>query len=263
MSKHFQYPSNPIGWQAGPQDFTGVNNLGIFAVETTQRYVYGTRYLTWDGRVYKYMNAASVGVTSYSACANTLQAQTSWTTAVAAAAGDRKITITDATSVTEDLLAGAHLQIYQATIANSTQYFLTGNEAGNGTNFIVYLEFPLPRAVTTSDSVELFENPYRSVGGYVGSSNNTAAWVGVPCMTAASGYKFWCQTWGPCICTPGNTTLDDAAADERLAFFKGDGTLAEVDASGVTASKNQIAGYILNAGSPDIAGPEIYLMCST
>jgi hypothetical protein len=263
MSTIFQYSHTPIPWDATPQDLTGIYNLGIFAVETTQRYVYGTRYITWDGRVYKYMNAASVGVSSYSACANTLEAQTSWTAAVAASAGERRITITDATSIGEDVLAGAHLQIYQATIANSTQYFLVGNEAGNGTNFIVYLEFPLPRAVTASDSVELFENPYRSVGGYVGSSNTYAAWVGIPCMTATSGQKFWCQTWGPCICTPGNTTLDDCAADERLAFFKGDGTLAEVDADGVTASKNQIAGYILNAGTGDVAGPEIYLMCST
>ncbi len=225
MSNHFQYPFNPINWPAVPHDFTGDNNLGIYTSETTQRYVYGTRYLTWDGRVYKYMGITTKGVQSYTACQSKNTAQTPYTTAVATPAGSRSMIVTDATVVTEDQLAGAMLQIYDSTIANSHQIHIVGNELGNTTNYKIYLEFPLPIKVTVSDSVEVFENPYRLVDGTVTTSNPVNAHMGVACVSAATGYKVWVQTWGPGICSPGNQTLDDPANDERQTFFLASGAL--------------------------------------
>ncbi|KKL18965.1 hypothetical protein LCGC14_2470230, partial [marine sediment metagenome] len=85
----FKFPFNPINWPALPHDFTGDNNLGIYTSETTQRYVYGTRYITWDGRVYKYMGLTTGGCVSYHGVAGTLSAQTEFVTAVAGTVGDR------------------------------------------------------------------------------------------------------------------------------------------------------------------------------
>ena len=262
MSKHFQYPFNPIEWPAVPHDFTGDNNLGIYTAETTQRYMYGTRYITWDGRVYKYAAVTTNGVHSYDACAGTLSAQTEWVAGVAADAGQRFMTVTDTTEVAEDLLAGGMVHIYNATIANGVNMFIVGNEAGNATNIKVYLEYPLPAAVTVSDSIEMYENQYRAVDGAL-AAHATHPWMGVACVTAATGYNVWIQTWGVTLTGTGNTTLDDAALDERTAYFKADGSISEVDGAGVTAAKNQMAGYIYNAGTDGIAGPQIYLMCST
>lgn len=262
MSNHFQYPFNPINWPAVPHDFTGDNNLGIYTSETTQRYVYGTRYITWDGRVYKYMLLTTGGGVSYHGVANTLEAQTGWTTALTGTAGDRHYTVTDTSTIAEDQMAGAMLQIYDSTIDNSHSIHIVGNDAGTGATVKLYLEFPLPVTVTASDSVEMFGNPYRAVSE---ASHSTAAWVGIPCVTAATTYKIWAQTWGPALVSPGNTTLDDAAANERLVQWKYNATICEIDdGDGYNAAgKGQTAGYILNAGTAGIAGPQIYLMCST
>ena len=260
MTAHFTKPFNPINWPAVPHDFTGDNVLGIYTSETTQRYVYGTRYITWDGRVYKYMLLTTGGCVSYHGVRGTLEAQTGWTTALAGTAGDRSYTVTDATTVAEDSLAGGMLQIYDSTIDNSHSIHIVGNDLGNGTNIRLYLEFPLPVTVTASDSIELFENQYRAV---TETSGATSPWLGIACVTAATTYNIWAQTWGPALVSPGNTTLDDAAANERQTFWMSNAVIGEVDGAGITAAKNQAAGYIWNAGTADIAGPQIYLMCST
>ena len=259
MTAHFTKPFNPIQWPAVPHDFTGDNVLGIYAKETTQRYVYGTRYITWDGRVYKYMGLTTGGGVSYHGVRNTLEAFTGWTTALVGTAGDREYTITD-DGITEDQFAGAMIELYKATIDNSVSMAIVGNDATVGTTTRLFLEFPLPADMTASDAVEVFENPYRLVSE---ASNATSAWVGIPCVTAATGFNVWSQTWGPALVSPGNTSLDDAAANERQTFWMSNAVIGEVDGAGITAAKNQAAGYILNAGTPDIAGPQIYLMCST
>ena len=260
MTAHFTKPFNPINWPAVPHDFTGDSNKGIYATETTQRYVYGTRYITWDGRVYKYMLCTTGGCVSYHGVAGTLSAQTEFSSAVAATEGQRFLTVTDATAVAEDSLAGGMIEVYDSTIDNSTRYHIVGNDLGNGTNIRIYLEFPVHHTITVSDNVEMFENQYRAVSE---ATNSIGPWLGVPMATAATTFNIWAQTWGVCLVSPGNTTIDDAAADERQAHWMANAVIAEVDGAGVTAAKNQIAGYIWNAGTGGIAGPQIYLMCST
>lgn len=260
MTAHFTKPFNPINWPAVPHDFTGDNVLGIYTSETTQRYVYGTRYITWDGRVYKYMGLTIGGCVSYHGVHGTLEAQTGYTTALVGTAGDREYTVTDASAIAEDQLAGGMIELYKATIDNSTSIHIVGNDLANGTNVRLFLEFPLSADMTISDSVEVFENQYRLVSE---ASHDTSPWLGVPCVTAATGYNIWVQTWGPALVTPVNATLDDAAAGERMTFWQSNAGIAEVDHAGVTAGKHQVAGYIWNAGTGGIAGPQIYLMCSS
>ncbi len=263
MSKDFKFNKGPLFDGGSPRDFAlSTHEFGIYLKETTQRFVYGTRYITWDGRVYKYMGITTEGVQPYSGCANTLPAQTDWVTAVAASLGDRSMVVTDNSTIAEDQLAGGMVQTYNATIANSPQYAIVGNDKSNGTNVRIYVEFPLYQAITANDSIEMFANPYRLVDGQL-VSHPYNAWVGVACVTAVDGENVWVQSWGPCITSPGNTSLDDAAENVRTAYFKADGSISEVDGAGVTASENQMAGYILNQGTLGIAGPQIYLMCST
>jgi len=261
MSKQFSKSFNPINWPAVPHDFTGDNVLGIYAKETTQRYTYGTRYITWDGRVYKYMGITTQGCKSYSGVCGTIEVQTGWVTAVAASVGERALTVTDASTIAEDQLAGGMIHIYNATIENGVNMFIVGNDASNGTNVKIYLEFPLSAAVTTSDSEEMWENPMRLVES--SASRETHPWLGVPCVTAVSGQNVWVQTWGTTLVGPGNTTLDDAAANDRAVQWYGNGKLGEYNGTNMTAGAQQMAGYLQDAGTGDIAGPRIYLMCST
>ncbi len=257
----FKFPFNPINWPAVPHDFTGDNNLGIYTKETTQRYTYGTRYITWDGRVYKYMGITTQGCKSYSGVCGTIEVQTGFSTAVAADAGLRAMTVTDGDTIAEDQLAGGMIHIYNATIENGVNMFITGNDIANGTNVKIYLEFPLSAEVTVSDSVEMWENPMRLVES--SASRETHPWLGVPCVTAVSGQNVWVQTWGTTLVGPGNLTLDDADVNERGVQWYGNGKLGEYNGTNMNAGGQQMAGYLQDAGTGDIAGPRIYLMCST
>jgi hypothetical protein len=261
MSKEFRYNRGPLDAveASSPRDFAlSTHEFGVFGpAETTQRFVYGTRYITWDGRVYKYMGLTTGGCVSYHGVANTLEAFTGWTTAVAGAIGDTEYVITD-TGITEDQFAGAMIALYKATIDNTTQRHIVGNDATSGTTTRLYLEAGLSAEMTISDAVEVFENPYRLVSE---ATNEYGAWMGVPTVTAATGYNIWAQTWGPLLVSPGNTSLDDPVGSERTVFWWNNGTIQE-EASDVTTA-SQYAGYILNSGNSGIAGPQIYLMCST
>lgn len=260
MSKIFQYPNTPLPWHASPHDFTTVGGvhglqLGIRTAETTQRYVYGTRHITWDGRVFKYSNAVAACYSYHGVCAAE-DAALSWTTnAVTTNAGATSCTVAVG-SRSEDDLAGAYLMIHDQSATDTTWLFgIIGNEASVDTTTLMYLDGAIPVALTTSDDFEVFENPYRELNE---TTNSYAAWMGVPAQTAATGNKFWLQTFGPAYISPGNLTLDDPIADERMTVWKGNAVLQEMG----TANINQIAGFILNQGSSSIAGPLIMLWCS-
>lgn len=254
MSKIFTLPFRPLDYMADPQDFSGENNLGLYAVETTQRYVYGTRHISWDGRVFKYCNSVAICVSYHGACAAEDAALAYTAAPVAGSIGDKHITAT-LSSRAEDDLAGGYFILYHSTIDNTTQYGIVGNDATSGSTTRIYLDARLPYAGTTSFAHEVFENPYREISEV---TNAQAAWIGVPMMTTAASQKGWSQTFGPCLITPTNGTFDDPAANERMAKWDANAGLSEMG----TANINQIAGFILNQGSSNIAGPFIMLWCS-
>ena len=252
MSKIFQYRTTPLPYGAAPHDFSGDNNLGIRAVESAQRYVYGTRYTTWDGRVFKYCNAVAA-VYSYHGARCNEGSVLSWTVSpVTQAAGDRFATATVASRL-EDDLAGGFFMTHDASATDTSWLFgITGNEATSGSTTRLYLDGAFPVAITTSDNQEIFENPYRELTEATGGVN---AWIGVPAMTAAANEKFWCQTWGPAYISGGETL--DSAADARVLKWGSNASLFD-DATKTAA---QIAGYQFQ-GSGATAGPTCYLMCS-
>ena len=256
MSKHFTKSFNPLNWQAEPQDLTGNDtNFGIRAVETTQRYIYGTRHITWDGRVFKYSNAVAACYSYHGANAAEAGVVSYTANPLAGFAGDRHATITVA-SRSEDDLAGGYFVMFDNSGTDTTFCFgITGNDATSGTTTKVYLDGAIPVASTVSDYHELYENPYREL---TEATDSYCAWMGVPAMTAAATYKFWCQTWGPAYIS-GGETIDTPAADSRTVVWGSNASLFKI----ATKVSGQIAGYILNNGSTTIPGPLIMLMCST
>lgn len=255
MSKIFTLPHGPLGPDATPQDFTGDYVLGVRTNETTQRYIYGTRHITWDGRVFKYSNAVAACY-SYHGAAAAEDAALSWTTnAVTAYAGARSCTVAVGSRAVDDL-AGAYLMINNDSGTDNTWLFgIVGNEVSVSTTTIVYLDGAIPETLTTSDDFEVYENPYRELSE---ATNGYAAWMGVPAQNAAAGYKFWCQTWGPAYIS-GGETIDTPTSDYRCLRW-GSNACLFTEAS---KANGQVAGFILNQGSSSIAGPLIMLMCST
>lgn len=266
MSTMFQFPFRPLNWDASPHDFTGDNQLGIYTTETTQRYIYGTRLITWDGRVYKYCNAVAQ-VYSYSGAFALEDAALSWTSnAIVAYAGDRSQRVAGTLGRSEDDLAGGFLMTEDNSATTTTVLQgIVGNEASVGTYTTIYTDFPIPFTTTSSDHHEVFENPYRETSESVGSG--TCAIICVPAISSAAGYKYWGQTFGPAYVSPANTTLDDPAIEERQVYFSVAGTEAKLveAASNTGGSEAQHAGFILNgdvASGGNIAGPLIMLQIS-
>jgi len=264
MSKNFTYPHGPLSWIASPNDFTGSNNLGIYAQETTQRYIYGTRYIMWDGRVFKYGNAVTALRSSFGAANYTSNAtQNGAALPTAIVAGDRTVQITIANTngygggaIAENELAGSYLEI-QCTDCPAITRGIVGNDyvstAGGVIN--VTLDFPVPQAYPTSGSwCDMILNPYRYLGNIEGSSNlGYQAWMGIPVDDITATYNCWIQTWGPCyvVAGGGDSTPGDTAGD-RTVYFVGDGSI-----NGGTAvtieSGFQKAGFIIDA-TATIAG---------
>jgi len=254
MSKHFTKPFNPIEWPAAPHDFTGDNNLGIYTAESTQRYMYGTRYITWDGRVYKYYNAGAACY-SYHGAGNNEVACAGWHTApVVNSAGEREVTATLASRSIDDL-AGAQLTIHdQSGTDQVITMNIVGNEATVSTTTKIYLEFPLPFTIAADDDFEVYENPYRELRETTDSYMN---WCGKPCVNTTTGQKGWLQTWGPCIIS-GGEDCGSPPADRRTLMWGSNASLWE----NATKPYAQIASYLFT-GSSVAYGPQIYLMCST
>ena len=256
MSKQFTLPFNPIDWPATPHDFTGVNNLGLSTNDVTQRFTLGTRHISWDGSVYKYVKAAST-YTSYQAAVydSATGGDVSYEAmGGASAAGSNVVTLIQG-SITEDQYAGGQLLIFHAT-GDGSLYLIRGNEATSGTNTTLYLDRPLPVAVTTSDNIELYANPYSTVAQQ--SSDGTHGFVGIPMALLTNNYYGWIRTWGPTFISPqstvGNILLQDC-------YFRKDGSIDVSSSRGTGEITSQHAGYVMT-GSAGGNGPIVMLQVS-
>jgi len=256
MSKQFTLPNNPIPWNAAPIDYAhevaDVPYLGIYAEESTQRFVGGTRYITWDGRVFKYGKSTGTLI-AYHGCGSNADAYMTYEAVGAAQnAGDTTLTVNH-TGVAEDEVAGGFVAIY--TAASMMWRQVIGNDATVSTTTKLYLEAPLTEAVTVAaNNVEMFKNPYMYSSQTI---TNYISTIGVPTTEVTSGNYFWMQTWGPCIVSPGES-IDSPSANARQLKFAGNYCIYK-DAT-ITAAQN--AGFYLNSGSTSIAGPAMMLQIS-
>jgi len=253
MSKLFTKPHLPLDWQSIPQDFSGENNLGVYTAETTQRFVYGTRYITWDGRVFKYYNAGA-SCYSYHGCGSNEVACVGYVVLpVGVDAGQNHVVVTLG-SRTEDDLAGGYAIVYDKSSTDGNINVAIVGNSDTTTTTDLYLDSNLPVALLVSDYIEVFENPYREC---IETTDSYMYWTGVPMVNTTVGQKGWQQTWGPCVVT-GGEDVGAPAADSRLLVWGSNAGLYKV----ATKESAQIAGSIVT-GSSAAYGPLIYLMCST
>jgi hypothetical protein len=242
MSKEFPYPSRPLDWAASPHDYTGDNILGYRVNDATQRYVLGTRGITWDGKVHRYYRTGTA-TTSYQRALffNDTGDITYEAPAAAAAAGATELLIAEA-SITEDQFAGGYIILFHAT-GNGAVYSIKSNDATSGSNFRCYLAEPLARAVTTSDALEMYISPYADLRS---GTTTTKAWGGLPAQgNMTSGYYGWLQTWGPCFISPQSTVGEDYA---QSGYFRNDGSIDARGNVGTNVS-DQRAGTVLIGGA--------------
>lgn len=258
MSTVFKYPFQPLQWDTKPHDFTGDNNLGVYTYETTQRYIYGTRYLTWDGRVFKYSLS---GDTCYAhrlnAFWNTISSDANGIDysllTNAQSIGDTEITLTNgSTAVAEDYLAGGIAIIVPtegATDRDVMIRMILGNEAAAASaECRMFLDTGLDMAVAATNYAYVMPSSYRNIR-YSNAVNGTRSFAGLAAVGIdASGYNFWLQTYGPCNLAQ-QTTYVGKTAYYRMGYGRHDGTLdtqANTVESGGSVVSDQIVGFGLD-----------------
>ena len=266
-------------YQVGIHDLLGGNSgHRIWEVSTIQNYSLGARFVSGDGRVFKYAKAGDTLITSYG-CENALQTAVTRTyLTLGAAIGDTSVTFTVAATdgicelggpgdgtIAEDALVGGYITIEKVigNVDNTQTRMITANTAtaAGGGSMTVTFDDPLAVAVVASaEYATCIFSPYANVQC---SSYSHAQVVGVPCMIATIGQYLWIQTWGPCWVTTQprvNTEIYDGQV-----VFRHDGTVDCPVYDDDTVKWAQHAGFILSnarGGGHSTGGAFIMLQIS-
>ncbi|GAI07862.1 unnamed protein product, partial [marine sediment metagenome] len=146
-------------------------------------------------------------------------------TTIAALAGAQDITIdlvmagephADA-SIAKDQFKNGYMNIHLLNVRAMVCLKVKGNEADDGTSFVVHLEEPLLADVPADTYIDIHENLYKSVTVMNGEGFQSV--VAVPLVPVTIGYHFWGQTWGPCICTAVQDGGIGGEVDQRSVYF--------------------------------------------
>jgi len=230
----------------------------LFSTSTDQKYWYGKRILTFDGKVYKYNHSLGTiypGYGAFNGAGADVSTLINSVTPAAIAIDDKQTTITIADTegyaaggvVAEDELVGAYLVLGHGaatTTENRTVVANTAAAAGGGT-ITVWVDMPFKVAHDAGVACELPLNPYR----YCIAASEVASVMSVANMSVTTGYNFWGQTWGPCWCVPGgaDTSIGNSVND-RSAYFVGDGSVngGTYLAASESGKAYQLAGFIID-----------------
>lgn len=264
MSRVIALNKGPIPQDGWPIDFADYAKLGVHATETTQRFVLGTRYLTWDGRVFKYSRSSGACRTGHGAMNNTtpfIDDDGATHPSVTTVAGDTSIKVAGQT-VAEDALAGGYIIMYTGTGEDDLTFrAIIGNTVGSASEITIYLESPLT-AVATADSTDMcaYYSPY--YGLIYNATVGYSSVMGMPAAkVSATAYFFWVQSWGPCRVCPGAAGYG-ADANERQLVFGGNGSLFMHDTAHCITAMGQHLGFIIPCTSGGDDAPLAMLQIS-
>jgi hypothetical protein len=264
------YENAPLGWVAEPKDFTSDYGLGRFTTETTQRYIFGTRHLTADGRVFKYGHAVAECQSGYGAY-NLGLCNISAVLAATAPIGQRFLSVTVTSGgyaasgvIAKNELVGGYLVLNNG-VEDPQNFMIIGNDADvSATTCKIYVDGPLWREVTTSGYCEVIDNPFAHLNGGITSSVGAKASVmGIPCRNLAATYNGWYQTYGPLWITPPNAgaTAPGYTNDDREVYFVANGSIVGAASGTVIESGFQRAGYVIQRDTAgNNCGPPIVML---
>ena len=245
-------------------------NISIFALETTQRFWYEARYITWDGRIFKYGRSKGTLLSGFGAT-NAAAQNIGAVPPYAYAIGDRSVIVTIASGdgyaadgvVEENELSGGFFitghdteDVVQTRLIEANTAVLTG-----GGECTLKLDMPICKAVTTSSYNEVVLNPYAYLSP---GAKNYEAVMCVATIGCTTGQNFWGQTWGPCFVVPGGSDATPGnTVNDRMAFFVGDGTV-NFGTSVTIETGYQPAGFCIDQTSSALSAvPLIMLQIST
>ena len=228
----------------------GTTGHRIWESGTTKNYSLGARFVTGDGRVFKYAKAGATLNTDMGCMSHDTQHVAYATIAHAAAIGDTTIVLDVAGSdgdngdgaIAADELEGGYLIIFPHS-DNSINRMILSNTvvAAEGGEMTLTLDAPLPVALTVdTDHGECMASPYLDVRSTTGGTTSV---VGIPCVAATVGQYLWIQTWGPVWIAP--QAAVSVGTNNRQVVFRHDGSIDEHDYSDANVAKGQHAGFVI------------------
>jgi len=250
----------------------GGSQQGLYGQSATPNYIIGTRRISPDGRVYRYVKATNIiaqthfGLKFYSRIADGIGNTPPLQTQIV---GDSTIKIDSgkgAAGVAKDELVGGYVIIHLGSDNYNQFRGITGNTLADGDGYVtITLDAPLTAAIKLSHSVEVLQNPYGNVrlmagpsGGMAGTGFASVA--GIPNVkTLVANQYIWIQTWGPIWINPHGDAGSGVDQCERKLVFDAEGSVSvadEVSHGGITQTDGdeQVAGFIIDrvAGGPPL-----------
>lgn len=230
---------------------------GLYATQLVKNCLYGSRRVTWDGKVFRYSRAHTTSVVGTSYFVR--PGMGSWNghnpgflgitggVVNTRVVGDRTLDIKlDVTSggtnwfATVDQMVGG--QVVLSGMDPIQCRTITAHGVGvSGATITITLDGPLTAMVAATTMCEIIPNQYSRLqaGGSV-----TTSVMGIPAAPMLALYHGWIQTWGLIWCTPGVVGVGGDAND-RTVVFHDDGSIHQcTDHDWGNNKAHQYAGFI-------------------
>lgn len=275
-------PARARAWlQEVPNNYQGVTYGSVIAGQVaqgtreasdTQVYALGTKRVTPDGRVFRYVKARTALNTEFGAC----YAAKTITNAVAPTQGTG-IGVIGATTLKQTVGSGDGLAGNGAIAANELVggYIVIGNgtsqhpqnrmiiantavSAGGGTTTITVDEALDQNITASTTNLETIMNPWILSDGNT-TSSGYVTFRGMPACQLAINQYGWVQTAGPCwITSDGNTCNSDG---DRQIYFANNGSC--VSGNDVTGDVNvqQLAGHAMDMSGSGASNAPFVNLC--
>jgi hypothetical protein len=251
---------------AAEQDGRPFGNY-LYKQSLDQRFRFGKRVMTFDGRVFRYGRSKTATYAGYGA-ANYFPVSKHITYAalpVAIAAGDMYCTVTypssagyASTGFAEDELVGGYIVVGNNTTSVENRV-IVANDAMSATTSTarIWVDGPFETANSVSNGAELYPNPYAYLGKGALEYN---AFMGVPAINTTILYCSFMQTWGPCWVVPGGgDTTPGNTVNDRSAYFVGDGSV-NFGTSLTLETGYQLAGFCIDTTSSAVSAMPLIML---
>ena len=253
---------------------SGASDQLTRADSATQCYPLGTKRITSDGRVFRYVKARTALHTEFGACyaAKTITNAVAPTQATGAGAvGDSKVTVTVASGdglagdgvIALNELAGGYVVIGNGASQHPQNRLITANTAvaNGGGVCTLTLDEPLDHVVlvggsgVTATNMEVLMNPWILSDGNV-TNSGYVTFRGMPACELTVNHYGWVQTAGPCWITSDGNTCNSAT--DRQIYMLTNGSV--VSGNDVTGNIDQLVGHAIDmSGSAASNAPFVNL----
>ena len=165
--------------------------IGTWAFKDQRKFIYGYAGGTILGNSRLLVDANYTPGTSTGADTNGFEGSIY----VAGDAAQEYVDIADTTARAKDYYQGGYLTMFEDSGVKSATLRIHASDVGTTAYVRLYLDDPIPWAITTSTYSSSFRSPYSNLTQP--SSTHYEGFVGVAHQRVTSGYYFWLQTNGP------------------------------------------------------------------